>query len=122
MKKLLLLLLMPFMMNAQSPGSAESKQVAKDSLESYRKQILRGKSFSTMARLYSEDPGSAKEGGLYQKIKRGVMVPEFENIAFSIKPGDVSEVFETQYGFHILQVAEKRTDEVDVRHILIVPK
>ena len=67
-------------------------------------------------------PGSAKEGGLYKDIAEGVMVPEFEKAAFSLKPGEISEVFETQYGFHFVQLVSAHNGLVDIRHILIIPK
>lgn len=63
---------------------------------------------AVLAKQYSEDPDSAKEGGIYKDVAKGVMVPEFENAAFSLKPGEVSEVFETQYGFHFVQLVARR--------------
>ena len=61
-------------------------------------------------------------GGQYSEIKKGVMVEEFEKVAFSLKPGEISEVFETQYGFHFIQVIARHGDLVDVKHILIKAK
>jgi peptidyl-prolyl cis-trans isomerase SurA len=123
MKKIILLLfLLPFFIQAQSPGSEESKKATKENLESIRQRALKGESFADLARKYSEDPGSAPNGGLYAHVKRGVMVAEFENVAFSLKVGDISEPFETQFGFHIIQLQDKKGDEVDLRHILVVPK
>jgi peptidyl-prolyl cis-trans isomerase SurA len=123
MKKIILFLfLLPFFLPAQSPGSEESKKTAKEKLENIRQRALKGESFAELARKNSEDPGSASNGGMYAHVKRGVMVAEFENVAFSLKVGDISEVFETQFGFHIIQLQDKKGDEVDLRHILIVPK
>jgi peptidyl-prolyl cis-trans isomerase SurA len=77
---------------------------------------------STLAALYTEDPGSAKTGGRYDGIMRGRFVPEFEAIAFRLKPGEVSEIFETQFGLHFMQLIARRGEMVDVRHILVTPK
>ncbi len=103
--------------------SAEAKAAARKKIEEIRAKIVAGDSkFSTQAILYSEDPGSARNGGLYKGINRGTMVPEFETVAFRLKPGEVSEVFETPYGYHILETISRRGDEYDARHILIAPK
>ncbi|HWY37230.1 MAG TPA: peptidylprolyl isomerase [Bacteroidia bacterium] len=91
-------------------------------LEGYRQRVLKGESMSVLAALYTEDPGSAKTGGRYDNISRGMFVPEFEAVAFRLKPGEVSEIFETTYGFHFIQLIERRDDVVDVRHILVKPK
>jgi len=99
--------------------SEKSKKEARDKIESYRQRVLKGESMSALAKLYSEDPGSAKEGGCYRDIGRGVFVPEFEEVAFKLKPGEVSEVFETQYGFHFIQLIDRRGEIVDLRHILV---
>jgi peptidyl-prolyl cis-trans isomerase SurA len=122
MKKLLLVLLLPLVMCAQHHASDESKQKAKKELELLRQRVIRGESFGSIAAIYSEDPGSAKNGGIYKNVVKGQMVKEFEDVAFSLKPGDISEVFETQYGFHFIQLIARRGDEVDLRHILIMPK
>ena len=102
--------------------SEASKKEAHDRLEGYRQRVLKGEDMAELAKQYSEDPGSAKEGGLYKDIAKGVMVPEFEKAAFSLKPGEISEVFETQYGFHFVQLVSAHDGLVDIRHILIMPK
>jgi peptidyl-prolyl cis-trans isomerase SurA len=102
--------------------STASKEEAIDRLKSLKARIERGSSFASMAILYSEDPGSNKAGGEYKGIKRGQFVKEFEAIAFNLKPGEVSDPFETEYGFHICQVQTKRGEELDMRHILIKPR
>lgn len=102
--------------------SPEAKQLAREQLESYRKRVLNGESMSVLAALYSEDPGSAKNGGRYENVARGMMVPEFESVAFKLKPGEVSEIFETPYGFHFIQLIARKGELVDLRHILIIPK
>jgi peptidyl-prolyl cis-trans isomerase SurA len=72
--------------------------------------------------LYSEDPGSAKKGGELGMFKRGDMRVEFEAAAFKLKPGEVSDVVETEDGFHIIQMIERKGEYINVRHILIQPK
>jgi peptidyl-prolyl cis-trans isomerase SurA len=101
---------------------AESKQEAIARLEELRQRVAKGSNFATLAILYSEDPGSAKNGGEYRGIKRGQFVKEFEAVAFNLAKGEVSEPFETEFGFHIVQLLEKKGDELDLRHILIKPK
>lgn len=102
--------------------SDQAKKDARDQLESIRQRVLNGESMSVMAALYSEDPGSAKNGGRYESVMRGVMVPEFEAVAFRLKTGEVSEIFETPYGYHFIELIARRGESVDLRHILIVPK
>lgn len=102
--------------------SEEAVQEAIDKLNQLRDRILGGSSFSTMAILYSEDPGSNKSGGAYSGIKRGQFVKEFEAVAFNLRPGEVSKPFKTEYGYHIVQLQAKRGEELDLRHILIKPK
>ena len=75
-----------------------------------------------MALLYSEDPGSARKGGELGFKGKGEFVPEFEAAAFNLRDGEISEVVETEYGFHIIQMIERRGDFVNVRHILLTVK
>jgi len=103
------------------PSVAAIKEV-NNKLEKLKERILKGESFATMAILYSEDPGSSRNGGLYNGIKRGMFVKEFEAVMFSLEDGEISDVFETEYGYHIVQMEERRGDELDVRHILMSPK
>ncbi|MBI4929505.1 MAG: peptidylprolyl isomerase [Bacteroidetes bacterium] len=101
----------------------ELKKYAKEKLETIRQEIIAGKKdFSTAAILYSEDPGSASKGGLYDHVQRGTFVPEFDAMAFRMKEKEVSEIFETDFGYHILMVEARRGEEIDVRHILLVPQ
>lgn len=105
------------------PGySPEAKQLAKETLEDYRQRVLKGEKMTTLARLYSEDPGSAVEGGFIGNVPRGMMDPAFEAVAFRLKTGEVSNVFETTYGYHFIQQVQRKGDLVDIRHILIIPK
>ena len=103
--------------------NAELKKYAKEKIDGIRKEVIAGtKDFATAAILYSQDPGSAPKGGLYKNVQRGTFVPEFDAVAFKMKEKEVSEVFETDYGFHFLMVESKRGEELDVRHILIIPQ
>lgn len=101
----------------------EAEQDVIDRLNEMRVDVLEnGSSFATKAVLYSKDPGSASRGGLYEGIKRnGPMAKEFKDQAFSLLEGEVSEPFETEFGFHILYVEKIRGQEVDVRHVLLFP-
>jgi peptidyl-prolyl cis-trans isomerase SurA len=102
----------------------EGKQEVLNKLKLMREDILENESsFATKAVLYSKDPGSASKGGLYAGIKRnGPMAKEFKDQAFSLLEGEVSEPFETEFGFHILLVEKIRGQEVDVRHVLLFPE
>ena len=104
------------------PITLDEKLAVKEKLYVLRSRILKGERFSTLALLYSEDPGSAKKGGELGFHGRGEFAPEFEAAAFALKDGEISEVVETEYGFHILQLIERRGDYVNVRHILLTVK
>ncbi len=104
------------------PISDEAKKAVRAQLEVYRNRVINGESMSVIAALYSEDPGSAKNGGRYESVMRGQMVPEFEAVAFRLKQGEVSEIFETSYGYHFMQLVARKGESVDVRHILMSPK
>ena len=102
-------------------GEAE-KQIVKDKLKGFKERFAKGDDFSTLAVLYSEDPGSSKQGGELGMFKRGEMRPEFEAAAFKLKPGEVSDIVETEDGFHLIQMIERRGEYINVRHILLQPK
>lgn len=104
-------------------SQAEIERV-KSTLRDFTRQIEEGtSSFGVLARLYSEDPSSARKGGEYSFTSRGSLVPEFANVVFNLTdPNKVSKVFETEYGFHIAQLIEKRGDRVSYRHILLKPR
>jgi peptidyl-prolyl cis-trans isomerase SurA len=102
--------------------SEEAKKAAREKLEGYRQRVLNGESMSMMATLYTEDVASAKNGGLYEGITRGMFVPEFEAVAFRLKPGEVSEIFLSQFGYHFIQLKARRGEMVDARHILVTAK
>jgi len=98
--------------------SAKAKQDAKDKLEALRARVANGEDFATLAILYSQD-GSAKNGGELGFVGRGELVKAFEAVAFKLRPGELSAVVETEFGFHIVQLVERRGEQVNVRHILI---
>jgi peptidyl-prolyl cis-trans isomerase SurA len=93
-------------------------------LRDYTEQVTSGqREFSTLARLYSEDPESAKRGGELGFVGKATLVPEFAAVAFELNdPKRVSRIVETEYGYHIIQLIEKRGDRINVRHILLKPK
>lgn len=99
----------------------EEKEQYRKKVEGYREQIVNGSDFATIARLYSED-ASAPYGGESGFQTRDYWAKEFSAMAFKLKEGEVSPVFETQFGFHILQVLQRRGEEVNVRYIVVVPK
>ncbi len=96
----------------------------KKQLREFTDRVNSGESqFSTLALLYSEDPGSARNGGELGFKGRGELVPEYANVAFNLQdPSKVSKIVESEYGFHIIQLIEKRGDRINSRHILIKPK
>lgn len=101
----------------------EDKDAVIAELNKIRERILNGESFSTMAVLYSEDQGSAMKGGELGFVSKNDLVPEFSQVAFNLtSPLDVSQVVETEYGFHIIQLIEKKGNMMNFRHILMKPK
>lgn len=102
--------------------TAEEKKFSKDKLEDIRTRVKAGEDFGNLARLYSQDPGSAPDGGDLGFADRSTFVKEFAAMAFRLKAGEISPVFETDFGFHFLQVIERRGEQVHVRHILIRPE
>lgn len=103
--------------------SDEEIQAVKDRLNGFLERIKNGDKFSTLAILYSEDPGSAKNGGELGYISRKDLVPEFAAVAFNLKePGEVSKIVETDYGYHIIQLIDRRGERINIRHILLTPK
>jgi peptidyl-prolyl cis-trans isomerase SurA len=91
-------------------------------LNEIRQRIINGESFSTMAVLYSQDPGSARRGGELGYMSRANLAPEFANVVFSLRDDKVSPVFETDFGFHIAQLIDRQGEQVNARHILIRPE
>jgi peptidyl-prolyl cis-trans isomerase SurA len=101
--------------------SADAKLKSKAQADSIVLELRRGADFAMAARRFSQDPGSKEQGGSLNWFRRGVMVPEFERVAFTLKPGVVSDPVESPFGYHIIQVERVQPGEVQARHILIVP-
>ena len=102
--------------------SPAAKAKIKAQADSIVLELRRGADFATAARRFSQDPGSKEQGGSLNWFRRGVMVPEFERVAFALKPGVVSDPVESPFGFHIIQVERVQPAEVQARHILLVPE
>lgn len=100
-------------------ASEKTKEKYKAFAQSILDSIKAGADFAEMAKKYSEDPGSAKEGGDLGYVKRGIFYPQFEAAAFALKPGELSGVVETPVGYHIIQLLDKRGESIHTRHILI---
>ncbi len=96
----------------------------KDELRSFTDRVTKGEtSFSSLARLYSEDPGSARRGGELDYTGRGMLDPAFANVAFNLTdPNKISKVVESEFGFHIIQLIDKRGEKIKCRHILMKPQ
>ena len=95
------------------------KQEIIDKLKKIKQDILNGESFENKARIYSDDPGSAANGGLYTNIGRGKMVKIFEATALNLQEGEISDPVESEFGFHIIQLVKKSGKLYDARHILL---
>lgn len=124
MKTLILFISISFIFPLQEiqyciSSSEVLKKDARKLAEYYRQRVLRGESMSSIAKLYSEDPGSANNGGLYNNIVPGMMVPEFDKVAFNLKSNEISEVFQTQFGFHFIQLISRKGNSICFRHLLI---
>ncbi|HOY31943.1 MAG TPA: peptidylprolyl isomerase [Bacteroidales bacterium] len=97
-------------------------EIVKDKLNNIKERVKQGEDFAVLASLYSEDPGSFTKGGELGFVGRGELYPEFEAAAFSLKPGEISPVVKTQKGYHIIQMIERRGENINVRHVLLIPK
>ncbi len=102
--------------------SEEEKQKVVDKLRQIRQEVIDGSSFFSKAVLFSEDPGSSSNGGFYKMNRKTPFVKEFKDVAFSLDEGEISEPFETEFGYHIIMVEKIKGQEVELRHILIAPK
>ncbi len=102
--------------------SSEKKKSIKEKLDGFRKRIYSGEDFKVLATLYSDDVVSANNGGELGFMSRGELLPEFERAAFRLKDNEISEVVETKFGFHLIQMIERRGEQINARHILIKPK
>ncbi len=101
--------------------SDADKQKVIDKLKEFKKEVQEGGSFATKAVLYSQDPGSKSNGGYYKMNRRTPFVKEFKDVAFSLAEGEISEPFETDFGYHIIYIEKVKGQELELRHILLTP-
>ena len=104
------------------PDREAAAVAVKDKLLSLRERIMNGEKFSTLARIYSEDPGSARRGGELGMASKSIFWPVFSDAAMALRPGSISQIVETPDGFHIIEVLEKKGDMFNARHILLKPQ
>ena len=104
------------------PDKEAAALAVKERLLSLRERIINGEKFATLARLYSEDEGSARRGGELGMASKSIFWPAFSDAAMSLKPGVISQIVETPDGFHLIEVIEKKGDMFNARHILLKPK
>ena len=104
------------------PIAEEERRKVIDRLNAFREEILAGKSMATLAILHSEDPGSGSNGGELGFLRRTDLVPEFTAVAFNLRPGETSRPVKTDYGYHLIQVIERKGEAINARHILLRPK
>ncbi len=102
------------------PVSEENRAKSLAAIESIRAQIKGGADFGAMAKQYSQDPGSAQTGGDLGFVPKGQLIPSFENAAYALEEGQISDIVETRYGYHLIQLLSKEQNSIHVRHILIV--
>lgn len=101
------------LIKVEKSASDEDKKKAKEKAEEILRRIKAGEDFAKLASEFSDDPGSKKKGGGLGSFTKGRMVPGFEKVAFSLKPGEISDVFETPFGFHIVKVEERKEAEIE---------
>ena len=104
------------------PDREAANLAVKERLLAIRERIINGEKFSTLARIYSQDPGSARKGGELGMASKSIFWPAFSDAAMSLKPGVVSQIVETPDGFHLIEVLEKKDDMFNARHILLQPE
>ena len=104
------------------PDREAANMAVREKLLSLRERIINGEKFSTLARIYSEDPGSARKGGELGMASKSIFWPAFSDAAMSLRPGVISQIVETPDGFHIIEVLEKKGDMFNARHILLKPQ
>ena len=104
------------------PDREAANLAVKERLLAIRERIINGEKFSTLARIYSQDPGSARKGGELGMASKSIFWPAFSDAAMSLKPGMVSQIVETPDGFHLIEVLEKKGDMFNARHILLKPE
>lgn len=106
----------------QSPISKEEEERIINRLKEFKERVNSGEDFGTLAYLYSQDPGSAAKNGELGFMNRTELVPEFANAANGLKRGDMSDIVKTQFGYHLIQMIDRKGDRINVRHILLIPQ
>ena len=101
---------------------AKERERITNKLNGFKQRIKDGEDFAFLASLYSDDPGSAKQGGDLGFVKKGKLVPKFESVAFRLQEDELSDIVETKFGFHLIQMVKRRGEQFKIRHILIKPK
>jgi peptidyl-prolyl cis-trans isomerase SurA len=104
------------------PDREAAAVAVREKLLSLRERIMNGEKFATLARIYSEDPGSARRGGELGMASKSIFWPAFSDAAMALRPGTISQIVETPDGFHIIEVIEKKGDMFNARHILLKPQ
>ena len=104
------------------PDREAAAMAVKERLLSLRERVINGEKFATLARIYSEDPGSARRGGELGMASKSIFWPAFSDAAMALRPGVISQIVETPDGFHIIDVIEKKGDMFNARHILLKPQ
>ena len=103
-------------------AGSNADSIALNKIDSILTTIKSGEDFAELASLYSDDTNSALNGGELGFMKRGTLVPEFEEAAYSLSPGEISEIVRTEFGYHIIKLIERRGERINVKHILVMPK
>ena len=101
---------------------ARERERVTNKLNGFKQRIQDGEDFAFLASLYSDDPGAAKQGGDLGFVKKGKLVPKFESVAFRLQEDELSDIVETKFGFHLIQMVKRRGEQFKIRHILIKPK
>ena len=104
------------------PDREAAAMAVKERLLDLRERVIRGEKFATLARIYSEDPGSSRRGGELGMASKSIFWPAFSDAAMALRPGVISQIVETPDGFHIIEVIEKKGDMFNARHILLKPQ
>ena len=104
------------------PDREAAAMAVKERLLSLRERVINGEKFATLARIYSEDPGSARRGGELGMASKSIFWPAFSDAAMALRPGVISQIVETPDGYHIIEVIEKKGDMFNARHILLKPQ
>ena len=102
--------------------ASSSDSAAINQLRELKEMIQAGANFSELAAEYSQDPGSKQTGGDLGFVSRGNLVPEFEEVAFALQPGELSRIVKTDFGYHLIKLEERRGEKIHVRHILLTPE